>query len=493
MSVRNLHFPRQGGRSARVATRISRRGRRRSQVAAFTLVEMLVAMALSLIIILAVAQVFRLVGDNVVASRAMLEMSGQLRSAADQLQRDLGGVTVPVRPWPETTSDAGYFEYYEGPFWDQGLGSVPYTETSTGDIDDVLMFTARATGAPFVGQMMAAGISTTLESRVAEIAWFTRFNDRNRNGQPDPGEVTLHRRVLLIRPDLDLSDPTIQAMSPLQFYSTFDVSVRTTQIGPATWKRVPNSLNDLARRENRIAHDVSGAYPTYGGLATPNQPFPFPLRRELLVPQGSVVTPPPDDLTLPIDSPDVSTLVLPATAPDRTACAESFGSDLVLTNLLAFDVQAYDPTVEVRRAGSDPVLPSDPGYSVLPPGVPEVIGTGGYVDLGFSRYVAALPLPGFSVFSDPPAARSQLPPPTYDTWSLSYEQDGIDQDGNSVVDQGTNGFDDDGVNGVDDVGERETSPPYPVPLRGIQVRLRIIDRDTRQVRQMTVTSDFIPE
>ena len=36
----------------------------------FTLVEMLVAMALSLIIILAVTQVFRLVGDNVLAGRA---------------------------------------------------------------------------------------------------------------------------------------------------------------------------------------------------------------------------------------------------------------------------------------------------------------------------------------------------------------------------------------------------------------------------------------
>ena len=76
---------------------------------------------------------------------------------------------------------------------------------------------------------------------------------------------------------------------------------------------------------------------------------------------------------------------------------------------------------------------------------------------------------------------------------MFYEHDGIDQDGNGIIDQGTNGFDDDNANGVDDVGERETSPPYPVPLRGIQVRLRIIDRDSRQVRQMTVTSDFIPE
>ena len=88
----------------------------------FTLVELLVAMALSLVIILAVTQVFRLVGDNVLAGRAVVEMSGQLRSAADQLQQDLGGLTVPVRPWPETSSGTGYFEYYEGPFWDLGLG-----------------------------------------------------------------------------------------------------------------------------------------------------------------------------------------------------------------------------------------------------------------------------------------------------------------------------------------------------------------------------------
>jgi hypothetical protein len=76
---------------------------------------------------------------------------------------------------------------------------------------------------------------------------------------------------------------------------------------------------------------------------------------------------------------------------------------------------------------------------------------------------------------------------------MFYEHDGEDQDSALGADQGTNGIDDDGLNGVDDVGERETSPPYPVPLRGIQVRLRIIDRDTRQVRQMTVSSDFIPE
>ncbi len=114
-----------------------------------------------------------------------------------------------------------------------------YSESSVGDIDDVLMFTAYATGAPFVGQVMGTVIPTnpaiqypntvghvdydpahpeirsTIESRVAEVVWFTRFNDRlNLNPdptnatlppRPDPGEVTLHRRVFLVLPNLDLS------------------------------------------------------------------------------------------------------------------------------------------------------------------------------------------------------------------------------------------------------------------------------------------------
>jgi hypothetical protein len=50
-----------------------------------------------------------------------------------------------------------------------------------------------------------------------------------------------------------------------------------------------------------------------------------------------------------------------------------------------------------------------------------------------------------------------------------------------------------GVNGVDDPGERETSPPYPVPLRGIQVRIRVLEPNTRQMRQATVGADFIQE
>jgi hypothetical protein len=60
-------------------------------------------------------------------------------------------------------------------------------------------------------------------------------------------------------------------------------------------------------------------------------------------------------------------------------------------------------------------------------------------------------------------------------------------------DEGTDGLDNDGVNGVDDRGERETSPPYPVRLRGLEVKIRTYEPGTRQVQQGTVSSDFIPE
>ncbi|MHB8973494.1 MAG: PulJ/GspJ family protein [Pirellulaceae bacterium] len=508
----------------------------------FTLVEMLVAMALSLIIILAVTQVFRLVGDNVLAGRAVLEMSGQLRSAADQLQRDLGGLTVPVRPWPETSAGAGYFEYYEGPFWDLGLGPaaagpaptprvIPwYSESSVGDIDDVLMFTAHATETPFVGQIMGtidnamavhynSAVRTSIESRVAEVVWFTRFNDRDADGQPDPGEITLHRRIFLVLPNLDLSDPVIQNLAPNVLYSAFDISTgRQWNSTTSTWVRFANSLETVALRQNRAAHIPVPAVP-----ADPTNPlltFPNPLSRALLIPQGSEVTPGPgpnpqwgaenvndDGLNGTDDIWEAGSFGSnDLTRPNSDLfVAESFGSDVILSNLLAFDVKAYDPGVAVQRAvsGSDPVLPGDPGYRALPFNDLDVIGQGGYVDLYYSRYILGVPsnaslFAGPSFLSLPNPIVWGYPDPfscssTYDTWSLAYEHDGFDQDNNALIDQGTNGLDDDNANGVDDVGERETSPPYPVPLRGIQVRLRIIDSDTRQVRQMTVSSDFIPE
>jgi hypothetical protein len=81
---------------------------------------------------------------------------------------------------------------------------------------------------------------------------------------------------------------------------------------------------------------------------------------------------------------------------------------------------------------------------------------------------------------------------TYDTWSDHYEFNGVDEDNTYGIDQKNNMIDDDSNGIIDDEDELETLPPYSVPLRGLEVRIRIYDTSTRQVRQVTVRHTFVP-
>lgn len=74
-----------------------------------TLVELLVAATITLLLVYGLAQTFAVVSGTVTSSRAAVEMLGQLRGVAHQLQRDLEGITVPVRPWPRPEAALGYF------------------------------------------------------------------------------------------------------------------------------------------------------------------------------------------------------------------------------------------------------------------------------------------------------------------------------------------------------------------------------------------------
>lgn len=217
---------------------------------------------------------------------------------------------------------------------------------------------------------------------------------------------------------------------------------------------------------------------------------------------------------------------------------ERRGEDVMLTDALAFDLRVYDPGAPLlgpRNQNLPDVVvePGDAGWSeYLSPqniGNTAIFGYGSYVDLGFlslhsvwKGQNAVLPMPTLDVFpqfATSPRTRSGLnlwgtagpffePYRVYDTWSFHYENNGLDEDGDGMIDEGTNGFDDlaeyddPSVNpptvidrrfGVDDAGERETSPPYDVPLRGIQVRLRAYERDSRQVREVSVKQHFVPE
>ncbi|MBI2478108.1 MAG: prepilin-type N-terminal cleavage/methylation domain-containing protein, partial [Planctomycetia bacterium] len=272
-----------------------------------TLIEMLVATALTLLLVGALTQAFQIVGTNVASNRATLEMAGQIRGVNIRLQSDLANVTVPLKPWPRPSEGLGYFEYIEG--WDHDGSPYLLGNTNFGDNDDVGLYTDYAAATP---------TPTTITSPLAEIAWWATLTDKpvtdvDQNGlldtgngsvDPDQGEdFTLYRRVLLIRPDLgtlaQFPPPTSTTPNPTynintqadllnlrtnirQFYGENDVSVRIVRnFIPAGSNNlqvfmVANSLEDLTKRENRFAHsrivaDNPSAAPWTPGVPPPGR------------------------------------------------------------------------------------------------------------------------------------------------------------------------------------------------------------------------------
>ena len=86
------------------------RGGRRS---GYTLVEILVAMTLTLILMTAVVTVFGGVGDGIAKSRRAMEQFDRLRTAVQQLRLDLQGVTVTLgRPPGAAGGESRVFRVY---------------------------------------------------------------------------------------------------------------------------------------------------------------------------------------------------------------------------------------------------------------------------------------------------------------------------------------------------------------------------------------------
>lgn len=296
----------------RKSIRSSRRG--------FTLLEVLVATAVTLLMMISLAQVFKIVGDSMKQGRAALQMNNTLRSVSFRLRHDLNNLTVRVDPPADSGAGAGYFEYFDGSMtdytctlFDPANTADPTLQTSMirssryGDVDDILMFTARAGDSWFVGQVPAFVLNPAMltvspppdsdgdgildkyeavmiSSQLAEIVVFARpvnsypslgvpssnlyFDDADGNHLPDAYQ--LHYRALLIRPDLNMSSGTLPAdgmyltagsggvvrptdMAPV--HQQCDLSVRRVPDGGAGSDFIAaNSLEDLMDPANRFAH-----------------------------------------------------------------------------------------------------------------------------------------------------------------------------------------------------------------------------------------------
>jgi type II secretory pathway component PulJ len=463
-----------------------------------TLVEMLVATTCTLILMGAIAQVFGAFGTAVSDSRSMIELDAQLRSVAWRLRNDLSGATARTLPPLEVEAGEGYFEVVEGPRVEVDSGANG-TTLAPADIDDVLLFTTRNTETPYLGRYVsnpaAAGTTQTTESQLAEVAWFLRPTVVPAGTTPPVTTYTLFRRQNLVIGHVGFT-PFLENANRVawtdfntwaRFFDRFDLSAQYQQ--PLT-VLVPNSLADLTRRENRFMHNITGVIDATAGS------FRFP--------DGSVNpafhwqrTPAPDGLIF-----------------DTATGSTRGGEDVVITNVIGFDVRVFDPgaPVGVPAGGDTAVVPGESGFGAAP-----LSANGAYVDLGWNNgpYPAVATSgqrPRFANLGEP---MSGLRPANatgvrvWDTWSTHYESNGFDDDADGTIDEGSNGFDDDSDGKVDespydadgdglftgagdDPGELETLPPYRFPLRGIEIRLRCYEPSSRQVRQVTVRHSFVP-
>jgi len=461
-------------------------------LAGLTLIEVLIALTMTLIVLGAMMTAFQVVSKRMQNGRAVIELSNRLRSVETILRSDLEGLTVEARPYLSSLPP-GFLQIVEGPQRDRTAGDLNLANSAIGDVDDLISMTVQS------NQMLRGRLENpfalppvkgVIESPLAEVVWFTLW-DWDSPGRliPDPQfmeSVTLRRRILLVIPpsminyfpNYPILGSNLTWAQVRNFFQINDISARVEPVAANQFNIVANTLGDLAVRKNRFGHFPAFATGNFNpdgspviNLSLPNQGFPNKIHAGLLA-----------QFTTP--------------------------RDIVLTDVVGFDIKVYSANAELRQdvSGRYALESHDVGFNE--PDLFQIVGPfGGFVNMG-----DAVGLPG-TWFSGPPLPLSflngsisswptSLPvnvENTFDTWTPAYESDGINQDfalggwRANTVDSFVNGLDDDGVNGVDDAGERETMPPYPYPIRGIEIQIRAAEKLTKQVQQTTIRHNFVPE
>lgn len=580
---------------------------------AFTLLEVLIALTITLILLGTAAELFKRVGEGINNSRSVMELHDQLRHAKHRLILDLRGASAPTIPPLSPEMHLGYFEYVEGP-------RVAYSQIATnsvggdigenlsggtsnqvvnsimGDVDDILMFTTASYDDKFNGRAgVRNGVNYALKSRHAEVAWFLRRNTAVTSVRNDgrAENYTLYRRQFVVLPNAVVFGSLDYAGTDLSLQprgGNFDNQALPKNLSTGRNALDPrnrgNSLGDLTKRENRSLHqpvlwpyEMVYVSPAFTGSAIYNpavgrgspaelslptlieqthKDFPLPMQEMASGTAGTYV---PKTTFTPTPPPGYA-IQGAGTRSSGFGNGTRQGSDIILTNVVSFDVKAWDPGAPVFRASSPPtnsvsagvVVPGDAGYvraldrfNSSPTNADlQPVAFGAFGDLNYmatesanfdtvlGRYrtymdplnptsVSALqrlergalfnskcrlPRAHFGCPSEGPLSKNpyantrQLAPNVWDTWSTHYEYDGIDNDGDGLIDEFTNGADDNGNGLVDEpnvatsygvsIGEQEAPPPYRWPLRGIKITLRVVEQDSKQVREVTVVHEFVP-
>ena len=447
----------------------------------FTLVEMLVAMAVTLLMMAALARSFAFVGERIRDSRANVGLSNELRDITTRLNDELGRCTVSLEPNIDAPDQAGYFMYYEGPTTDATSSLFRVTSGSEnnlpdsryGDFDDYIAFTAIAPpGSWFTGKVPRYLLDAksreldgatfnpletedsrfdpiVIKSRYAEIIYFAspeygdapdataagypKYIDLDGDTEADPNDGTtatsenglpdrirIHRRVLLIRPDLNvdvnalnttfsssdlvnstsiaephlpqLPNGTVTFMAPDTVAANYavamapahqacDLSLRRVLNANGTSAGVvaANSLEDLTKPHNRFAHVRIPAGTLGAGTGTSMPVLSLTdtaTIMHLTNANGDRIAPPLSPASVNVVTPaNLSGFLRPEfvlgqdwfhadSGDDAFGRSGRLGEDIFASGVVGFDVQVFDPSAVWVADSSGPLIlgPNDAGY-----------------------------------------------------------------------------------------------------------------------------------
>ena len=433
-----------------------------------TLVEVMIAMVMTLVVLGAMMSAFSYGSAEMQKGRAAIELNNRLVTVESMLRRDLDRITVEVKPHFSLPAEPkGYLEIIDGvdtdyvprndPTVRPSLGLAPFDHGGNqlifGDRDDYFACTIKSDGQAFRGRFG----NEIVESHLAEVVWFT-VPDGSTN---DPDDALLVRRQLLILPEITASGVVGAVGNYDSFLRENDISIRRTAAGTL----VANSLTELSLRANRFSHSFNPA-------AGPNG----------LDPHRS-----PTDSTL-----------------EGALLVNRFSDDhVMISSIAAFDIQVFDPDAYVRVLSNGEIVEaSDIGAknSTVANRVGVFARLGGFIDLGkgimANDNTPPVAFADAGILGGPPAASSfPYTEFVYDTGTSRYNRRLADH-------PGANGIDDDSDGRVDEPGEnkalgtatyRKVVAPYNVPLRGVRFSTRVLEPNTKQVRQMTVNKSFVAE
>jgi len=484
----------------------------RQRRSGFTLVELLVALALSVFIMAILSEAF-VKGLEVFSQYKVLsDLENRLRTAANILRRDLRAphfegnkklseCTASGRPMPRldglraatygnadevrtllrqleqyrfTTPKLGFFSVEE---WPNRPGN-PARETmffegadangrpSYRDIYDVLHFTARLEGngpenffyckvrpgSPLDGAGMLGGATrydsagnTLYSTQFAEMLYFVSDDETanipgviSGSNQIGPGPVrtyNLHRQTLGLVPDRFSNGQTFggdaaYAGNPQEYFRQNDVSAA---FNPANGGFYYNSMADVQHRARRR---INPNYPVPDPVLPPANP-PFPRLRKQV--PGTI---------------------------------QMDGSDLLLTNVISFDVKVWDPFAYK--------LPMNPAS-----------GRGAFVDIGDVQSTNPPRLAptdagpfGPNPFPTAASVAGDLLPPVFggavNTFTIP-----------EYFDTGTSRYEGDpAVTNPPQFTPARSPATHLFPFTAIQITIRVWEPRSQQTRQITIIQDM---